>query len=189
MRFNIEDRKELSITKALLLKALFDMTEKKKLSDISIKDLTSKAQISRASFYNNYSCTDDILLEYFHSFIIPDFELKLSNHYDTAYEYGLFLFEFIYSERDFFLFLRDNDKLYMVLNIFINQGEMPRLKKALYDKSNHTDEFIENFEYINIFYAGGLFMMISHWIEGGMKEKPDKMAEIYGGLGPVLNAN
>lgn len=187
MKFDIDNRNNLSITKALLLKALFEMAEKKKLADISVKDLTNKAQISRATFYNNYSTIDDILLEYFNSFIISDFDAQISDYYDDATAYGLFLFKFIYSKRDFFLFLKENDKLYMVLNVFINQGEMPRLKQALYEKSNHTSEFIENFEYINIFYAGGLFMMINLWIENGMRESPERMAYIYSGLGPILN--
>lgn len=186
MNFNIENRGDLSITKALLLNALFELAKKKPVSDISISDLAGKAQVSRATFYNNYKDIDDLIMEYFYSVIIPNFESRIETSYKDAYEYGLFLFRFIYSERNYFRFLEDNDKLHLVLDIFIMQGELPMLKNALYSKSNHTPELQDNYEYINIFYAGGLYMMLSKWIKNGMKDSPEKMAEIYSGLGPVL---
>lgn len=187
MEFDIGRRNKVSITKALLLNALFELSKTKNVSEISIMELTQKAQVSRATFYNNYKTIDDLILEYFHSVIIPNFDSAISSaSYDDAYEYGLFLFEFIYSEKDYFQFLKDNDKLMLVLDIFIMQGEMPIMKNALYNKSNHDPSLEESYEYINVFYAGGIYMLLSKWIENGMKDSTKKMAKIYSGLGPVL---
>lgn len=187
MKFDIEGRKNISITRALLLSALFELSKEKKVSEISVMELTQKAQVSRATFYNNYKTIDDLILEYFYSVIIPNFDSAIStSSFEDAYEYGLFLFEFINSEKDYFQFLKDNDKLMLVLDVFIMQGEMPILKNALYSKSNQDPEVEENYQYINVFYAGGIYMLLSKWIENGMKDSSEKMAKIYSGFGPVL---
>lgn len=47
-----------------LTQALLRLLQEKKLADISVSELTQRAQVGRASFYRNYQSLSDILFQY-----------------------------------------------------------------------------------------------------------------------------
>ena len=188
MEFNIAKRGKLSITKALLLNAFFDLAKTKKTSEMTVKELTERAQISRASFYNHYREIDELFLEYFRSVIEPRFEAELaSSKFENTYEYGLFFFDFNYREKEFYMLLDENNRLTYILDVLIDQQRLPNLKKSLNKKSN-TVFNEKDFEYANSYYAGGLYTMMNHWIKNGMKDSPKRLAKIYSKIGPMMEA-
>lgn len=52
-------------TKTRLTQALLELMQERNFQDIKISDLCDKAKISRATFYNNFSTTKDVLCYYF----------------------------------------------------------------------------------------------------------------------------
>ena len=59
-------------TKASLLKTLLKLLENKDYSEITITELTEKADVARQTFYRNYNSKDDNLFEVFiNDFIQP----------------------------------------------------------------------------------------------------------------------
>lgn len=62
-----EEKIDLRIlkTKTRLTQALLDLMQEKSFQEIKISDLCEKAKISRATFYNNFETTKDVLCYYF----------------------------------------------------------------------------------------------------------------------------
>ena len=60
---NMNNEQKNTYDKKQILTALLDLLKEKPLSDISVSELTSKAEIGRVSFYRNYQNKEDILKE------------------------------------------------------------------------------------------------------------------------------
>ena len=58
---NMNNEQKNTYVKKQILTALLDLLKEKPLSDISVSELTSKAEIGRVSFYRNYQNKEDIL--------------------------------------------------------------------------------------------------------------------------------
>ena len=56
------EQKNTYVKKQILI-ALLDLLKEKSLTDISVSELTSRAEIGRVSFYRNYQNKEDILKE------------------------------------------------------------------------------------------------------------------------------
>ncbi|MGI6168217.1 MAG: TetR/AcrR family transcriptional regulator [Christensenellales bacterium] len=50
-------------TKEWLYSALVELLKSHRYEDINVSDLTRKAGVARQTFYNNYACIDDIIVE------------------------------------------------------------------------------------------------------------------------------
>ena len=60
---NMKNEQKNTYVKKQILTALLDLLKEKPLSDTSVSELTSKAEIGRVSFYRNYQNKEDILKE------------------------------------------------------------------------------------------------------------------------------
>ena len=60
---NMNNEQKNTYVKKQITAALLDLLKEKPLSDISISELTNKAEIGRVSFYRNYQNKEDILKE------------------------------------------------------------------------------------------------------------------------------
>ena len=60
---NMNNEQKNIYVKKQITAALLALLKEKSLSDISVSELTSKAEIGRVSFYRNYQSKEDILKE------------------------------------------------------------------------------------------------------------------------------
>ena len=99
-----------------LTKALIQLLQEKRIEDISVSELTQRAQVGRASFYRNYQSLSDILYQY---------DRLLVNTWGAAYDAdptsnvsNLFgrLFQHYKDHADFYLLLYRNGLTGAMLN-------------------------------------------------------------------------
>ena len=155
-----------------MYKALLRLMGDKTFSSISVSDITSKANVSRMSFYRNYNAIEDILTEHLDEVVEeyrakePDTESKT-----VFYEkkYMLRCFRFFYLHREFI------DAL-----ITAGMGDLFLAKITEYlirkwiDVEKGTRE--ENLR-ISAF-AGAMYNMYRAWSKGDFLELPEDVATI-----------
>jgi AcrR family transcriptional regulator len=91
---NIEDRRVLR-TRRLLRQALIELTGEKTFEQITIREVTDRADIGYATFFRHYDGVDDLMLEIFTG-IIEELESLPEKHGEEYFEQeGYLLFEHV----------------------------------------------------------------------------------------------
>ena len=154
-----------SYVKKQITNALLILLKEKELKDISISEITTTAQVSRASFYRNYDTKDTILKEYI-SLKLNDWNInhpKTSEH--TEDDILGDIFAYIIEYKDFYLLLRDRGIFYFLKDVIMN---------ALGPK----DEYTNFYAYTTAFIANGIYGWIEEWFLRGMHESGEEMTRL-----------
>lgn len=162
-------------SKNMLAEALLDLMHTKKFHDISIAELTQKADLSRRTFYRLFSSKKEILLYY----ILQIWEKDCPALYaaeDHSYFYtSYFHLKFWYANKDFALLLYQND-LMIILQKFIDM-----ISEDVYAHQKGTSPLSQNqeaLEYALAYSSGGALHVIWKWMSQGMKKTPDEVMEL-----------
>ena len=111
----MDNLKKNQYVKSEITKALLELLKEKDLNEISIREITTRAQVGRVSFYRNYKRKEDILEQYLF-FIIK--EWGESNTDSLSMDKLLKkLFEHLVSYRDFYTLLYTKGLLYLFLMV------------------------------------------------------------------------
>ncbi|AAK78700.1 AcrR family transcriptional regulator [Clostridium acetobutylicum] len=162
-------------SKKWLVQALLDLMREKPYSSISVKEIADRAQLSRRTFYRNFKIKEDLLSEYF-NYLFEDYteslkELTVLSINDVLITY----FEFWNKHINELKLLKQNHLFYLIMeqaNSFIpNINKFENVKWHDYD--NHTEE-----EYIGLYSIGGLWNVLSNWIDRTDRQSPQEMAQI-----------
>ncbi|MBM6382994.1 MAG: TetR/AcrR family transcriptional regulator [Paenibacillus sp.] len=156
--------------KIQITNALIELLKERELSNISISDITTTAQVSRNSFYRNYSEKEDILLDHIHS-ILQGWRLDYENdgHQTNEEMYGS-LFAHLKENSDFYLLLKKRGLFHLFLDVFLSIfGSKP-------DQDNLS-------AYIVSFIAYGTYGWIEEWIGRGMQESAESMTALLSSQG------
>lgn len=169
MRIMKQDKRSRR-TRAWLLDTLLELLDEKDYAEITITELTEKADIARPTFYRNYTSKDDILL--FKMDEILDEYLKevpkyLETKNDTKWDYEVTLMVSVWQKnRTLFkalqkagLSLQVLEKLSGFFSLF--HMKVQNLKKL--------DEYNQCLVY---YLAGGVYMVLNKWFENEMKTPP-----------------
>lgn len=149
--------------KEQLKKTLLILLEEKNLEDISISELTSKAQVGRASFYRNYKNMQMIIKE--------DIDLKLrfwQSEYDKNGNKDIndmfgSLFHHFKDNASFYMLIYNRGLFYLMLDT---------IKCMVGPKPEH-----QNLEaYFAAFMTYGLYGWIEEWFARGMNESAETMS-------------
>lgn len=165
----MDKRKESGkITRECIATALMLLMEEKDYDSISITDITSKAGVSRMAYYRNYGDKDDILL---------DFLFEISDSLSDSLLLGgkLTLHSLILSISMFF-----KANLTLILSIE-KAGQSNRLFGEMGNKIYATFPDIKSSkksEYITWFYIGAVLSVFRYWLETGMNETPEEIADM-----------
>ena len=152
------------VVRESIAKALFALLETKKLEDITIKELTTKAGVGRVSFYRNFDSKEDVIMQFLNILLermmedIEQSELK-KGHPDII----SYIFKYFYQEKYIILLLYKNNLSYLILKSF---------REYLGPKETETN--IE--AYFSGFRYGATFGWIDEWINRGMQETPEQMS-------------
>lgn len=170
-------------TKQQLKSALSKLMIEKGVKDITVKELSEKADINRGTFYLHYKDVFD-MLEQIENEMLNEFT-ELMNHHTPKELNGkpLPLLE------DIFSFLADNADLCKVL--LGKNGDMAfvnKLKKVIKDKcmndwyqifnTQKVDIKDDIFEYFYTFILSGFIGIFENWLSNSMKGSPKYMAKM-----------
>lgn len=167
-------------TKAQLRAALVKLLKKKKINEITVKEIVEEADINRSTFYLHYTDIYDLLnkieIELLNEFInLTRDYADFHNDANSNYSYLTKLFEILLNNIDIVsILLGPNGDI-----SFLNQ-----IKHMISDKiiEDFNDSSITNsildVEYTFSFYLNGCIGLIEHWIETGVKDSPKHMAKL-----------
>lgn len=159
-----------SFVKEQITKATIELLRKYELSQISVSQITTKAQVSRNSFYRNYADKEEILFRHVKNLISKwDSDYQLIKEDSNADLYGN-LFMHLKNNGEFYLLLKKRSLFYLFLNTFIE----------LYGAKTEYDNMTA---YVTSFIAYGTYGWIEEWIGRGMQESAETMSVLLSSHG------
>lgn len=178
MKNQKEDRR-IRRTQKMLKESLAELMRVKDFKDISVKDITDRADLNRGTFYLHYTDTYD-LLKKMELDILQDFQDMIDNYgrdfrLDTLLPILGPVIDYITENAEICKILFENT----ASNDFVNQFHMLIYKNGisfiekLYPEA---DKIISGYFFEFITY--GLTGILKQWIDKGMVEPKEKLAEI-----------
>ena len=159
-----------SYVKNKITTATLSLLKDKELSDISISEIITVAEVSRNSFYRNYSGKEDIINNHLQQLYTSwDNEVHSHGEIDNIRLYSS-LFKHLKDNSDFYLLLKQRGLFHLLLNILLKEnGAQPE------------DDNL--WAYIKSFITYGTYGWIETWISRGMQESAESMAELLSSQG------
>jgi len=180
-----------------LRRALLELIKEKKYDDISIEEITERANVGRATFYLHYKDKEDLLLEEFSEIVykraqvlseIP-FSAWLPIQEEDPEENRplqplLMVFQHIH----------DNSDLYCLLLKSANSSRIvERIRKVsteaivkFVETKMQTDPipllFEVPIEFFAAFFSGALLSIVSWWIKEDMRHTPEEVTDMFRSL-------
>lgn len=143
-------------TQEQIEKAMFNLLEKKPYAQVSIAEITRKADVSRTSFYRNYEKKDDVLAQFlaeqYQKFItdINEHKLKTLREQLTTY----------------LNFFKQNPKLMKLLLNAGFEGTLLNLQTEYLNKLLQVyHPSLELPNYAIAYQSGGIYMLLVWWVK------------------------
>lgn len=169
-------------TKESIKNALYELAEKKSFNEISVTDITKKAEINRSTFYLHYKDKEELLqtlcdetfdkLKTYKSYITKE-AVSQCRKSGAPLPHLVPVLSYIKKNPEFFNLILNSSAKY---SFFINLAKefLPKLKSLMPDFN--PDE-------ITVMYGSGIMItstsyIFSKWIKNGMKENPTDIAEL-----------
>ena len=144
-----------------ITEALLDLLQIKSLNSISIGEITTRANVSRNSFYRNFSSKEDIIRLRIRTYLNQWSSLTSDQNSDPK-EIFAQLFTIAEQHKNFFLILKNADLLYLLQDEFFKN----------YGPSEEDDEVSA---YAKAFFAYSTYGFLETWIKRGMKQTAEDM--------------
>ena len=177
-------------TKKLIKTALSELIQEKGFDHVSITDLTQRANINRGTFYLHYQDKYD-LLEKFENEVLDDINTNAENFIKSIKDIDFLGEDFSNEIKPFinkvFTYRKEN---YTILKVILGPKSDMRfqnkIKKALNIKINKKG-WDNYFDSQNTFVSKNYFIsylvsahigVIRQWIDSGMNESAENMAEM-----------
>lgn len=157
----------------MIEEALFLIMQKKPYAEISVSEITRKADLSRRTFYRLYHEKDEVLHCYFDRLC-----QEYCNQASTLEEYNIsqvtqeyFAFWYQYKENLLLMHRRGLDEM---LYYEISQASRTVVKSRIGREEEKNEEEVA---YFADYSTGGFSMLLQRWIMEGMKEPPEQYAQ------------
>ena len=177
-------------TKKLIKTALSELIQEKGFDHVSITDLTQRANINRGTFYLHYQDKYD-LLEKFENEVLDDINTNAEN-FIKSIKYIDFLGEDFSNEiksfiNKVFTYIKEN---YIIMKVILDPKSDMRFQNKIKKALNIllTEKGWDNyFDSQNTFVSKNYFIsylvsahigVIRQWIDSGMNESAENMAEM-----------
>ena len=162
-------------SKHMLIEALLDLMEEKPFKDISISELTAKADLSRRTFYRLFETKEDILLYHIKTLWYENvselYNMPTQSYFQTSY----WSLCFWYSHRSLTLSLYRN-QLLSLLQQFVNSVSMELFDHTKGDIPLRGNE--EALSYALSYSTGGIINILWKWASEGMNKTPDQIMNL-----------
>jgi AcrR family transcriptional regulator len=167
-------------TRELLRRTLTRLLMEKDLKDITVSELTARADVNRGTFYLHYKDIYD-LFEQIEKEILEDFCGIIARH--KQQQRGVILmpvlldaFKFIAANADVFMaLLRTRETTFLTKVIEMSRPRDRKDWELVFGAG--SEEF---FEYYYAFITNGCVALLRRWFSLGMPESPEYMAEMAG---------
>ncbi|MGN1400470.1 MAG: TetR/AcrR family transcriptional regulator [Bacillus sp. (in: firmicutes)] len=176
-------------TKEAIQNALIELIEEKGFESITVKDITNQAKINRGTFYAHYQDKFDLMSKCQESILNDMQDIITENLPKTIVEIGSSdtSLKPISSAIAIFDYLNKNSRLMKaMLSLSGDLSFQTKMKdfmwKALFEENpnvliNEKDLLVPG-EYLSSYIASAHLGVIQKWLNNGMKENPQEMAEI-----------
>lgn len=153
------------VTQESIETALLLLMQEKDFASISITEITTRAGVSRTAYYRNYTSKEDVLRNVFNRLedtIMDKIRAFLNKDGFSGY---LELFQ---------AFAQEANSFQIILKAGMAADYIMEMNRRF-----TVDIVTENpdHRYRKYFWMGALANVVFMWIEGGMKQTPDEMAE------------
>lgn len=157
-------------SKQRMVDALIQLSKEKPMSEITISEITEKAQVARMTYYRNYNSKEDILKKQLAD-IITEFKEE-TNHFDGS-KFG----EYENIKKCFMYFEKYQEFFRTLINVGMADALLEGINEyLLYTYYNDESDDIEY--YTLLAYSGSLFNMYVAWLSNNCSDKIEKMTDI-----------
>lgn len=173
-------------SKKWIINALLELMKTKPYDDITIKEISTKADLVRRTFYRNFTSKNDILT-YYSEQMAKEFNKRLSEYENLSILGMITVFFDLCSEHmDFLINLKKNNLWFFSLNQFDEIYEFILNTMRKEEDYSYPEEDIEYYaEYI----AGGLWKIFCRWVGDGSRKTPAQMTAIVSDLVNKMKTN
>lgn len=140
-----------------LRQAMLSLLKEEEYTQINIKKICVRADLSRQTFYQIFDSKEEILAYHF-SVLFEEFTSKLPQEMPESRLLFDRFFEFFQEQRELVTVLTRNNLTYLLEN----QIEAYLLKIELF---RHTAQTAGNTDYLSAYIAGALTRVLLHWAE------------------------
>ncbi|BCN31673.1 TetR-like C-terminal domain-containing protein [Anaeromicropila herbilytica] len=159
-----------SYVKKQITDTTIELLKQHEFSNISISQITSSSQVSRNSFYRNYTDKEDILFKHIRQLVTSwNAEYQKQNKDSNAELYGS-LFTHLKENSEFYLLLKKRNLFHLFLKVLIEQ-------------SGPKPEYDNMAAYVTSFITYGTYGWIEEWIGRGMQESAETMSTLLSSHG------
>lgn len=139
-------------------------------TEITVKQILLETDISRKTFYRNFSSKDDVLNSFIDT-ILQDYVyvIQQQQQKNSLIQMLDVIFDFCEKNKEILFILRDNMLLYLLLeklNVLIPNEHNRYISER---QENHLESQLLT-EYIIYFNIGGVWNLIVRWIENNMRD-------------------
>ncbi len=173
----VKQDKRSKRTRAWLLATLLELIEEKDYSEISITELTEKADIARQTFYRNYSTKDDILLSKMDEILdgyLNKVQENLEAKNDPYWDFEVTQLVYV---------MQGNEALFKALQkaglAFQALEKLSELFSKVHMKAQNLQELDEKHQYLVYYLAGGVFMVLNKWFENEMTSSIELLSDLF----------
>ena len=159
-------------SKQYLTEALFQLMEAEDFKKLTVKQVTEKAGVGRATFYRHYNSLEDIIDNY-----VENLQGRIWQPEGLSIKEEMASDVHGAAERIFRIFYKEKASL----QILKQQGLAGKISGMIYrlTLSSILELGVLNNKYQPVFFAGASSAMVLAWIENGMKESPREMADLF----------
>lgn len=177
------DDRRVRRTKKLLKESLATLLMKKKLNEITVKEIVNLADVNRGTFYLHYRDVYDMLLKIENEMMdeMEDISKRFLNasFMDSPGPYIAEMFQYVADNQTF---------CKMLLGPNGDMAFLEKLKKLIEGKCFHSltgayskNEY-QNFQYFMTYAVSGCIGLLQTWLNDGMKVSPQELSLVAVGM-------
>lgn len=184
-------------TRQALQAAMLELTKEKNYDDISVEEITERANVGRATFYLHYTDKEDLLVQYFSE--MADDMVQLISQIPFS--------EWLPSPEEFKESAKEDEPLFPLVMVFQHIREYADFYRVLL-KSENSSRIVERIrrissenivkfaqskmqndpipvlyevpiEFFASFFSGALLSIVVWWLEEDMQHSPEDVARMF----------
>jgi len=159
--------------------ALVELIQEKPIDDVTVQEVLDRASVGRSTFYLHFRDKDDLLLSQFETFLeTASTVLSVRQEKSLRVAPVTEMFEHIGSQKKFYRTLAENGRLNDFFDLaqgYFARGIERRLRESKRVPKAQPRELAARASAL----AGSLLSLLRWWMDGGAKEKPSALDELF----------
>lgn len=172
----LEDRR-VRRTKQLIKQSLIELMQEKSFNEITVKDITERADLNRGTFYLHYVDIYDLLNSIESEFLVTIEKIILTYHESST---QLSCFELL---KEVFSYIETNRELFeALLNSDVEEAFLTKLQSLIRTlgldlmQVTYEDTSLPHYSYFLSFVLNGVLGVTEQWFKNGMDLSSSEMA-------------